>query len=396
MGTKIRNTRVVKQKREQYFDYTLLLVVIFLILFGLLMIYSTSSYTAGIETSSPAFYLIKQAKAVLVGTVFMVFMILVPYTFWKKFYFLGYIVSILLIAAVLIDGVGIKSHGATRWIKIGSFTLQPAEVAKLCVILFVAVMVCKMGKAINTAKFSFILILMILPICLELLFFTKNLSSAIIVFGIVFCMIFVANKNYKGFILITLLGIACAAGLIFIIITINAKQVGAGQIDFRGLRILAWLNPEEYLSDTGLQTIQSLYAIGSGGLLGKGLGESMQKLGTLPEAHNDMIFSIICEELGLLGGLAVIILYIILIWRMLIIAQNTTNLFGAMLVVGIMSHFIIQVLINIAVVTNSIPNTGVTLPFVSYGGSSILFLMIEVGLVLNISRGIYAKEGKNI
>ncbi len=350
---------------------------------------------AGIETSSPAFYLIKQAKAALVGLVFMIFMIAVPYTFWKHFYFLGYILSMLLIAAVLFESLARESHGATRWLNIGGYSLQPAEVAKLCVILFVAVMICKMGKAINTLKSATILMLMIIPICLELFFFTQNLSSAIIIFGIVFCMIFVANKNYKGFIAITLLGIACAAGIVFIIVSMSANQAGTEQIDFRGLRILAWLNPEEYMTDTGLQTVQSLYAIGSGGLLGKGLGESMQKLGSLPEAHNDMIFSIICEELGLLGGLAVIILYIILIWRMLIIAQNTTDLFGAMLVVGVMSHFIIQVLINIAVVTNSIPNTGVTLPFISYGGSSILFLMIEVGLVLNVSRGIYEKKERD-
>lgn len=394
MPNRQRNQTRIKQNREGYFDYTLLIVVVFLILFGLLMIYSTSSYRAGIEGKSLAFYAIKQGKIVLAGAVVMIVVIFLPYSIYKKIYGLVYIFSALLIAAVLIDSIAVESHGATRWLDFGFFSVQPAEVAKVGVIIFLAAMICKLGNQINRLKSVLLLLGMTMVLCLELFFFTDNLSSAIIVFGIAFFMIFVASRNYKGFVLATVIALAFAALLVFVVIWMNDSQTGSSLLGFRGLRILSWLEPEKYIEDTGLQTMQSLYAIGSGGIFGKGLGESIQKLGGLPEAHNDMIFAIICEELGLLGGLAVIILYIILLWRMLIIAQNTKDLFGAMLVVGVMAHIAIQALLNIAVVTNTLPNTGVTLPFISYGGSSTMILMVEVGLVLNVSRGIRVKEDR--
>ena len=155
---------------------------------------------------------------------------------------------------------------------------------------------------------------------------------------------------------------------------------------------MAWLDPEAYASGKGFQTLQALYAIGSGGIWGKGLGQSMQKLGFLPEAQNDMIFSIICEELGLFGAAAVILLFVLLVWRFMIIANNSADLFGAMLVVGVMGHIAIQVILNIAVVTNTIPNTGISLPFISYGGSSVMFLLIEIGIVLSVGKGIRLKD----
>lgn len=161
---------------------------------------------------------------------------------------------------------------------------------------------------------------------------------------------------------------------------------------FRSERILAWLDPEAYASGKGFQTLQALYAIGSGGILGKGLGQSMQKLGFLPEAQNDMIFSIICEELGLFGAISIILMFLLLIWRFMVIANNASDLFGALLVVGVMGHIAIQVILNIAVVTNTIPNTGISLPFISYGGSAVLFLMIEVGIVLSVAKGIRLKD----
>lgn len=163
-------------------------------------------------------------------------------------------------------------------------------------------------------------------------------------------------------------------------------------LGFRGERILAWLDPEAYASGKGFQTLQALYAIGSGDIFGKGLGQSMQKLGFIPEAQNDMIFSIICEELGLFGAIAIILLFLLLIWRFMIVANNAPDLFGALLVVGVMGHIAIQVILNIAVVTNTIPNTGISLPFISYGGSSVMFLLIEIGLVLSVSHSIRLKE----
>ena len=157
-------------------------------------------------------------------------------------------------------------------------------------------------------------------------------------------------------------------------------------------RILVWQNPENFAQEGGFQVLQGLYAIGSGGLFGKGLGNSIQKLGFVPEAQNDMIFSIICEELGLFGALAIILLFVLLIWRCMVIANNAPDLFGAMVVVGVMAHFAIQVILNIAVVTNVMPNTGISLPFISYGGTSIMFLLAEIGLVLNVSKQIRLRD----
>ena len=195
-------------------------------------------------------------------------------------------------------------------------------------------------------------------------------------------MVFVSSPDYKKFILIGLAGIAGTALVVFLIV--NAAN--SESLSFRGGRILAWLDPEAYADSKGFQTLQALYAIGSGGIWGKGLGKSMQKLGFLPEAQNDMIFSIICEELGLAGAFLVILLFGLLIWRLMVIATHIQELFGAFLAAGVMGHIMIQVILNIAVVTNTIPNTGITLPFISYGGTSVVFLLAEIGLILNVSR----------
>ena len=216
-------------------------------------------------------------------------------------------------------------------------------------------------------------------------------DSAIIIAGIAAVMLFVADPHYTRYIVIAVSAV-CLAALVVVVIYNAAKGGASPTGGFRGTRILAWLNPEAYSDNTGFQTLQALYAIGSGGLWGKGLGQSMQKLGFLPEAQNDMVFSIICEELGLFGAFCVILLFVMLLWRMMVIANNAPDLFGALLVVGVMGHFAIQVVLNIAVVTNSIPNTGITLPFISYGGTSILFLMSEVGLVLNVSKSIRLRD----
>ena len=201
-------------------------------------------------------------------------------------------------------------------------------------------------------------------------------------------MIFVSSPDYKGFFAIGAIGVTAVAGVVYYISQMTMSE----DMGFRFKRILTWLNPEAYADDTGFQTLQALYAIGSGGVFGKGLGQSMQKLGFIPEAQNDMIFSIICEELGLFGAIAVILMFVLLLWRMMVIANNATDLFGSLLVVGVMGHIAIQVILNIAVVTNTIPNTGISLPFISYGGTSVLFLMVEMGLVLNVAQGIELRE----
>lgn len=376
-----------KKQAEYFFDYTLLFIVLFLLGFGLIMVYSTSSYEASMSASlnyDEAYYLKHQAGATVLGLVAMMVVSRIPYHFWEPFAIPGYLASAVLIALVMTP-LGITANGATRWLNLG-VSVQPAEIAKLCMILFLASFICKMGKGIRSLKGFLLVLAAPVPICVMVWQITDNLSSAIIIFGIAFLMLFVASPEYKRFLILGAVGIAGAALLVFAIV-----QMDSSNLDFRGNRILAWLNPEDYATGTGFQTLQSLYAIGSGGIFGKGLGQSMQKLGFLPEAQNDMIFSIICEELGLFGGIAVILLFVILCWRFMVIANNAPDLFGALLVVGVMGHIAIQVILNIAVVTNTIPNTGISLPFISYGGSSVMFLLIEIGMVLSVARGIRLK-----
>ncbi len=371
-----------RTKQKFFFDYTLLFIVIFLICFGLVMLYSTSSYEANLDFGDSAFYLKKQIRATILGVIVMVIVACVDYHIWERFAMLAYIVSAVMIALVLTP-LGYSANGARRWLNLG-MSLQPAEVAKVGMIIFFASLVCKMGTRIRNKKGFLFTVFWAVPISGEILIITSNLSSAIIIFGIVLMMLFVASPDYKGYVI----GALCVIFVAAVMVLAIAKGIIPEDMSYRFSRIKAWLNPEAYSSGSGFQTLQALYAIGSGGLFGKGLGQSMQKLGFLPEAQNDMIFSIICEELGLFGAIAVIILFMLLIWRFMVIANNAQDLFGALLVVGTMAHMSIQVILNIAVVTNSIPNTGITLPFISYGGSSVVFLLIEIGMVLSVSRSI--------
>ena len=390
MATQGITKRKKKEASEYFFDYSLLFIVLFLLGFGLVMIYSASSYEAFQEYKDAAYYLKKQLTAIVIGLAMMIAVANIPYHFWERFALLGYLVSMALVPLVLTP-LGVESHGAKRWIKIPGLglNLQPAEVAKLGMILFLAVLVCKMGKSVRTMKGFIIMVLVPMPVVLEVYLITKNLSSAIIILGISVLMVFVASPDYKKFVIMGAAGTAVIAVAVFVIVSSYAS---GDQMAWRSERIVAWLDPESQAQGKGFQTIQALYAIGSGGIWGKGLGQSMQKLSFLPEAQNDMIFSIICEELGLFGAVAVILMFIMLLWRMMVIANNATDLFGAMLVVGVMGHIAIQSILNIAVVTNTIPNTGISLPFISYGGSSVMFLLIEIGLVLSVARRIQLKE----
>ena len=390
MATQRIAKRKKKEASEYFFDYSLLFIVLFLLGFGLVMIYSASSYEAFQEFKDEAYYLKKQLTAIAIGLVMMIIVANIPYHFWERFALLGYLVSMALVPLVLTP-LGVESHGAKRWIKIPGLglNLQPAEVAKLGMILFLAVLVCKMGKSVRTMKGFIIMVLVPMPVVLEVYLITKNLSSAIIILGISVLMVFVASPDYKKFVIMGAAGVAVIAVVIFVIVSSYAS---GDQMAWRSERIVAWLDPESQAQGKGFQTIQALYAIGSGGIWGKGLGQSMQKLSFLPEAQNDMIFSIICEELGLFGGIAVIVMFLLLIWRLMIIANNAPDLYGALLVVGVLGHIAVQVILNIAVVTNTIPNTGISLPFISYGGSSVMFLLIEIGLTLSVAKGIRLKD----
>lgn len=385
MSEAVRRRRKSKT-RGLNIDYSLLFIVIFLLVFGLVMIYSTSSYDANIKFNDAAYYLKKQALATLVGFGLMFFMVFFDYHFLARFGVIAYVVSLVLIFLVLTP-LGYEINGARRWLNLG-WSLQPAEVAKLALIIFFAGLVCKMGDAIRTTRGFLYVIALSLPHALTIMFITENLSSAIIVGGIVIVMLFVATPNYKEYFYVAAALIAVAVGVVLLV----KYNVLPEDVSFRLGRIKAWLDPTAYASTKGFQTLQALYAIGSGDIFGKGLGGSMQKLGFLPEAQNDMIFSVICEELGLFGAISIMFLFAILIWRLIVIATNAEDMYGAMLAIGIMAHISIQVILNIAVVTNTIPNTGISLPFISYGGSSVAFLLLEIGIALNISRSNQMEE----
>lgn len=378
--------RRVRRKAEHYFDYSLLFIILFLTGFGLVMIYSASAYDAAGQMDNEYYYLTHQGFAVVLGIIGMFVISVIPYHFWERFAVLGYGVSMVLILLVLTP-LGIEANGARRWLNLG-ISVQPAEIAKLAMILFLSSMICKMGRNIRTGRGFWFILGMALPHCILVWKITDNMSSAIIIFGIAFLMLFVASPDYKRFVGI---GAVCVVGAVLLVymITKMSSFEGAG---FRVERIAAWLDPEAYASGKGFQTLQALYAIGSGGIFGKGLGQSIQKLGFLPEQQNDMIFSIVCEELGLFGGIAVILIFVLLIWRLMVIANNASDLFGALLVVGVMGHISIQVILNIAVVTNTIPNTGISLPFISYGGSAAMFMLLEMGLVMSVARGIRLRD----
>jgi cell division protein FtsW len=381
-----RNRTRRREKKEYFFDYSLLFIVLFLLGFGLVMVYSASSYEALQAYGDAKYYFKRQLIADAAGIVAMIFVARIPYHLWERFATLSYGVAVVLILLIIPFGNG--TRGAKRWIAIPGtgFNIQPAEVAKLCLILFLATAMCKVNKKNLASMKGFIIMMMIpMPLVIMIKVITNNLSSALIILGIALLMVFVASPDYKKFVL---MGLAAAAAVaVLVIIIVNMDSVAS----FRSARIVAWLDPESMSQDTGYQTIQGLYAIGSGGIWGKGLGQSMQKLNFLPEAQNDMIFSIICEELGLFGAFAIILMFVMLLWRMMVIANNAEDLFGALLVVGVMGHIAIQAVLNIAVVTGSIPNTGVSLPFISYGGSSVIFLLIEVGMVLSVAGRIQLK-----
>lgn len=382
------NTRAKKKEHSiAYFDYSLLAILICLICFGLVMLYSTSSYSAMMKQNGDSlFYFKRQVLFCIVGLIGMWIVSRIDYHWYferSKFF---YFISIFMMFLVKTP-LGKEVNGAKRWIKLPfEQQLQPAEIAKIAIILFIPALICTMGREIKTLE-GIVKVLAWGAFSAAVVFIiTENLSTAIIVMGITCIMIFVVHPKTRIFIII-------AVGIILIGI-VGARVLGMAMEtsgNFRLRRILVWLNPEKYASEGGYQIMQALYAIGSGGFLGKGLGNSAQKM-IIPEVQNDMILSIICEELGVFGAIMVLILFGMLLYRLLFIAQNAPDLYGSLVVSGIFAHIALQVILNVMVVINCIPTTGITLPFISYGGTSVLFLMAEMGLALGVSSKIKIAE----
>lgn len=373
------------KKPHRFYDYSLLFTIIFLTVFGLIMIYSASSYRAQIDYKNPAYFAMRQAAIAAFGGIAMYIVSRIDYHWFVRFAVFAYVLSGITMLLTMFTGLGVASHGKKRWLRLGSDALQfqPTELVKISLILLLAVLISKLGVRINSRRGAGLVIGLSFPLALLVTF--NNLSSGIIICGIVFVMLFVACKVKWPFFLCAGAGVGILAAAPYIGHLLEAVGILK---DYQLGRINVWKDPLMYSQSGGYQVLQGLYAIGSGGLFGKGLGESLQKMGFLPEAQNDMIFSVICEELGLFGAISLILIFMFMIYRFMVIAGNAPDLLGSMIVVGVMAHIAIQVILNIAVVTNAIPNTGVTLPFISYGGTSVLFLMLEMGLVLSVSNQI--------
>lgn len=369
-----------KKVRKKYYDYSLLLSIIILVTFGLIMIYSASSFSAQLEFKDSAYYIKRQGFFTILGFIAMFVVSRIDYHRILKFDKAIYALSVILLIAVFV--VGVERNGKKRWLKFGPVTIQPAEIAKLALILCMSVLIYELYKQIDTKKALFKLSYFVVP--LVLLIIPNNMSSAIIVALIPLFMHFSVSKNifhYVLFVIFVGLVVWQALPIATFLNKIHLVQ------NYQLQRIIVWKNPEADPTAHGFQVLQGLYAIGSGGFFGRGMGAGMQKF-LLPESQNDMIFSIICEELGLFGAVTIMLIFIFLLYRCMVIASLAKDLKGSMIVIGVMGHIAIQLLLNISVVTGLIPNTGIGLPFISYGGTSLLFLMIEMGLVFSVAKSI--------
>ncbi len=368
-----------KKKIKHFFDYSLLISVFFITGLGLIVMYSASGYSAQNSMNDAMYFLKRQAAFALVGIAVMLGVSRIDYHIYGKFSFPLF--AIAMGFQVATAAIGVASHGSARWLSVGGIRFQPAEIVKVCVIIQLATLITHHGLKMN--EWKKIMITAAWGMLPAVFIAKSNLSTGMIVAGITFFMVWVSCKKVLAF--------AAAGGFamfIYVFAYPAAKLLQRLNIlqEYQLTRIFAWKDPSSYADET-FQTLQGLYAIGSGGIFGKGLGESVQKF-LMPEAQNDMIFTIICEELGLFGAVSIILIYAFIIYRLYDDARNARDLLGSMLVIGIMCHVALQVILNIAVATNTIPNTGVTLPFISYGGTSLVILMGEIGIALSVSRQI--------
>ena len=362
--------------------YKMIIAITFLLAFGLIMIFSASSYGTAMTNFKSQLIFVVGGAAAMWGLAYL------PYGFYKKLAWPCYILSAILIL-LLVTPLGVNVNGATRWIQIPGipFRIQIADIVKTLLIVFIASYISSKWREMH--KWQTILMLWVLvgAQAAALLFISTNLSSCIVVLGICYCSTLISSKNWKFHLIFLLVAVVVAVVYVRMSIRDLPTEEELEQMeDFRAGRILGWLYTEKYEKSVGYQVIQSLYAIGSGSFLGKGLGNGTQKLSAIPEAQNDMIFAIVCEELGVVGAVLLFLLYGYLLYQMYVIVKESSNVFGSMIVIGVMIHLVCQIVINVSVATNLFPNTGVTLPFISSGGSALLMTMVECGMCIGIRR----------
>ena len=381
-----RNNQKKKVKRFSKFldnrmDYILFITVLILLSLGVIMVLSASAPSALSKTSKSYTYFVRQFIFAIIGIGIMLFISKIDYRFYKKYYWLVYAVSVLVLLLVLIPGLGREVNGATRWIGIpGLGQFQPSEITKIGLIIFYAGYLSDHKSELKDFWRGFVK-----PICfllppIAILYLVQNhLSVCLVIAAITAVMMLMAGCRLLHFIAAGLVGVA---GIVIMLIKGQTSESSS----FRWDRIVTFFDPWSDATGTGYQMVQSLYAIGSGGLFGVGLGNSTQKYLYIPEPQNDFIFAIVAEELGFVGCVAIIALFGIFVWRGIVIAMKAPDMFGSLLAVGVTTLVAVQAIINIAVVTASIPTTGMALPFFSYGGTALVILLASVGILLNVSR----------
>ncbi len=426
---RIRSNTLAK---DRSMDTAFLLIVLVLLAFGLIMVFS-ASYAYALNYEGDSFYYIKkQGLYAILGVIGMLVISRIDYRFYKKFWPAIYVIGIVLLICVFVPGLSVSTEtGVSRWVGIGSFSFQPSEFAKFAVIVVFAALIYKNYPKIKTFRYGIIPFAILLVPVLALIAFEPHLSGLIIIVCIAAIMMFVGGVRLRHMLAVVLAGVILLGGYMLIDSAMDSSGETTGQAvttaqteetedstvsetededsssssffdSYQWRRIQNWLDPFGRSDGSGYdtditgdvwQTCQSLLAIGSGGIMGLGLGNSRQKYMYLPEPQNDFIFAIVCEELGLIGAILVILLFVLLVYRGFVIANRAPNKFASMLVVGITVQIGIQALFNIAVVTNAFPNTGISLPFFSYGGTALMMQLFEMGVVLNISRHTHvAKE----
>ena len=362
--------RVILDERG-LLDVPFLVLTVLLVLIGVLMMFSASYARAYSTEGKATYYFARQAVFAIVGIGIMLFFSTWNYQIWRSVSF--FILAAAIVFLLLVPLIGIEENGAKRWIYLGFTSFQPSEVAKLGIVLTFASMISYYRERMQSFREGILPFVVILAVVCGLLVLEPHLSAIIIILGVSAAMLFLGGVKLRWF--------ALGLGVVAVFVAVYLATKG-----YAGDRIQAWLHPFEDESDSGYQIVQSLYAIGSGGLMGLGLGRSRQKYLYLPEEHNDYIFPIVCEELGFVGAMVVLLLFLLLILRGYWIALHARDRFGMLVVGGLTTLLALQVFLNIGVVTNLLPATGISLPFFSYGGTALLIQLFEMGVILSVSR----------
>lgn len=360
-------------KKKKSPDFGLIIITFILLAVGIVMVFSSSAIVSQIERGDPYFFLKRQGFWALLGLVGMWFFSSFNYWHLRKLAKIMVVINFILLAAVFIDGIGVEVYGAKRWIGFGGMTIQPAEYTKLALVVFTASHLTGTDSSVRNLTKGIMPVLAVLGVSMLLILKQPDMGTAVAIAGVVFVIMFVAGMSW--FHLIVLAGASIPLGIYLIF-----------SEEYRMKRFLSFLNPWVDPLDSGFQIIQSLYALGPGGLFGVGLGRSRQKFFYLPEPHNDFIFAVIGEELGFIGAVLVLLLFFIFIWRGFKIAVRSSDMMGCLLAAGITTMIGLQALMNIAVVTASMPVTGINLPLISAGGSSLFFTLSGIGILINISK----------